>query len=557
MKKKINVFILTASLFSLTLIPLVLTSCQQTKMNKNKREDEDKNNNIKQNDIKQKNKENEIKYNNKQEIDFDSIAKQIQHNLNYKNIEDTYFDDVSNSKDEDKLMFNPIENINIIIEKWIKTEDALIIEFSFEKDKQKSKIFKKEFSSSWFKKSLETQQNELAKFPKVFSVIKKKANEDSLTVFNKLKTDSLQLFSYILIGDNIYNKYKNKIKVDVKNAIVNQELGSIENIILIFNEKENVIKKTITIQGLKKSDVFLENNVIEQLQLHPQLQSLYPSFLGSILVFIDNSGNFLKQQKQNDNLYDWSYFISESGHGLINRSKNLNFSRLKHYFLKIKDEYKQKYDFKVLKIKANDLNGTLSMEIAIKNIDEKDPDYNKIEYKQFNFGGFRSLTSNIKPNLFDFYIQQNDLKEILNKYKITEIAQNNKYNLENNNQKNITNLIDKTKLQIIKNAIFNKLKLSIQDNENVYQLTVVDNYLNKFNFKNNNSSIYPLYLNISNNIIKDINFNLIKQSESQFQLQLDITLSIFPYVSNDFNDLIEQGTNNSEITWVNQNFINL
>ncbi|MBU4690879.1 LppA-related lipoprotein [Mycoplasma zalophi] len=568
MKKTTKLLILTTSFLTLSAIPLILTSCKNEQTNKPKndlqiKKDTDSNNKEKNTDSKQKNNESNKQNNqienknpqqNQEKINFEDIFQEL--NLSYKNAQDIFFENVSNKLDINSLLFNEIKNVKLNITSWTKTEDSLIINLTLTKNNQTSKTFTKEFLKSSFKQHTKYNFEDLNNFASSFTVKDTKNTEDALTAFNKFKENPSNLFSYINIGAKLFDKYQ--IQADFKNAKASNEQGYIENISLIFTKQENQTKKTITVNGFKTAKKQAQTNLITKLELKDEIKALYPSFIGSMLVFNDNSATLLTQERQNSNLFNWEYFASEKGQGLFKNNLNLNFAILKNDFFEVNNQNKEKYDFKVEKVKANDQNGTLGIELKITNIDEHSTDYNKIQYEFFEFKGLRSLQlKNNKPEVFDFYIQQDDLKTILNKYNIIDLANKNKDKLNTSNQLDMTNQIENIQLQAVKNAIFNKLKLSILDPLKIYQLTVTDNYLKNFNFKNNNSSIYPLYLTISNNIIKDIQFNLVKNSNNLVELKINITLSVFGYVSNEYNDLIEQGTNNNEITWTNENYVNL
>ncbi|MBU4692328.1 hypothetical protein KQ875_01805 [Mycoplasma zalophi] len=568
MKKTTKLLILTTSFLTLSAIPLILTSCKNEQTNKPKddlqiKKDTNSNNKEKNTDSKQKNTESNKQNNqienknpqqNQEKINFEDIFQEL--NLSYKNAQDIFFENVSNELDINNLLFNEIKNVKLNITNWTKTEDSLIINLTLTKNNQTSKTFTKEFLKSSFKQHTKYNFEDLNNFASSFTVKNTKNTEDALAAFNKFKENPSNLFSYINIGAKLFDKYQ--IQADFKNAKASNEQGYIENISLIFTKQENQTKKTITVNGFKTAKKQAQTNLITKLELKDEIKALYPSFIGSMLVFNDNSATLLTQERQNSNLFNWEYFASEKGQGLFKNNLNLNFAILKNDFFEVNNQNKEKYDFKVEKVKANDQNGTLGIELKITNIDEHSTDYNKIQYEFFEFKGLRSLQlKNNKPEVFDFYIQQDDLKTILNKYNIIDLANKNKDKLNTSNQLDMTNQIENIQLQAVKNAIFNKLKLSILDPLKIYQLTVTDNYLKNFNFKNNNSSIYPLYLTISNNIIKDIQFNLVKNSNNLVELKINITLSVFGYVSNEYNDLIEQGTNNNEITWTNENHVNL
>ncbi|MCU4117205.1 hypothetical protein N8G13_01880 [Mycoplasma zalophi] len=579
MKKTTKLLILTTSFLALSAIPLILTSCKNEQTNKPKnnlqiKKDTDSNNKEKNTDSKQKNIENNKQNNqienkntqqnnqaenkkpqqNQEEIDFENIFQQL--NLSYKNAQDVFFENVSSETNINSLLFNEIENVKLNITNWQKTENSLTISLTLTKNNQTSKTFTKEFLKSSFKQHTKYNFEDLNNFASSFTVKSTKNTEDALTAFNKLKENPSNLFSYINIGPELFDKYQ--IQADFKSANANNGQGYIKNISLVFTKQENQTKKTITVNGFKTAKKQTQTNLITKLELKDEIKALYPSFVGSMLVFNDNSASLLPQQKQGNDLFNWEYFTTHRGQGLFKNNLNLNFAILKNEFFEVNKQNKEKYDFKIEKVKANDQNGTLGIELKITNMDEHSNNYNKTQYEFFEFEGLRTLKlKDNKPEVFDFYIQQDDLKEALNKYKIIELANENKEKLNNLNQLNITNKIDKNKLQVVKNAIFNKLKLSTFNSSNTYQLTVTNNYLSNFNFKNNSSSIYPLYLTISNNIIKDIQFNLVKNSNNLVELKVNITLSVFGYVSNEYNDLIEQGTNNNEITWTTENYVNL
>ncbi|WGI36413.1 LppA-related lipoprotein [Mesomycoplasma lagogenitalium] len=311
------------------------------------------------------------------------------------------------------------------------------------------------------------------------------------------------------------------------------------------NNQVDKSKKNEQIKTTDKRENFLIPKDLEQWVLN-----LFPSLVGSMLVYNENLDklNSLQYKKEGLNNINYSFLSSYNNATEIFREEkyNLNLALKQLFFETNNSDDQYEFDYKVKAVKADDLNGTLDIEVQIENLKDNSGITN-IFTKTYSFSNFRKINKENFKNFFNFNLHRPDFKEILKKLKLVDIIKQNAAN--NQNEREINSLFN-NKIDFFKKLMHSKLSVILNDNEkNAYHLKMADNKIENFKARNDNIAIYPFVTNLSDNIIKNINFYFVNTSDRGLSLKITVDYELFLLKSTSMSDMVDIGFTDQVISW--------
>ncbi|UWD34022.1 LppA-related lipoprotein [Mesomycoplasma molare] len=400
-------------------------------------------------------------------------------------------------------------------------------------------------------------------------------DHDALSFYEKIKNNQNTLIGFIKIKPSIWEEFEIQASFDDDFNNIDNKNGLIKNIKLVFvkNNKNKVFK--ITLSGFlvkDKENIDERDNLLIQKNIkESNISKLFPSFVASMLVFNSNSSLFTdlqnRSQDENETIINYDNLINrEFLEELFRPNSGINLTPLilRNFFFERTDKElsddELKFNYKISGAKANDLEGTLSIEVSIFRLSDQEKGINDEKRKVFNFSGFKKFkrdeNQKILPTIIDFYMLLIEKKEAIKKIRIKDVLESEINKLASNEEKfEVTDKIIREKINILKNAIFNKLLVNIFSGENdeVYNWIDNDTRISKLIGRKDKQSIYPFVTTLSSNLIKNIRFYISKKDNSdENELIVDVDFSFLPYVSSTISDFTSSHSSAEEIEWTKE-----
>ncbi|MGZ9413442.1 LppA-related lipoprotein [Mycoplasma sp. 480] len=420
-------------------------------------------------------------------------------------------------------------------------------------------------------KNTNIQQNtdvfaSLKDFPTILEVTERNKELDALSFYYKYKDAPDLISQNIAIKWELQEEYK--IRATFPNTDkINNSTGKISDLVLTFTKNNQDKNITISLQGFKTNStntVDERENFLTKKDLNgSSVIKLFASLVASMLQYNSNIDSFRELQNSStsdDFTLNYEYLGSGNKENLkqLFKDKNivLNPSLSALFFEKHEDSTKPKYNYEVVGVSANDLEGTMQVEVSIKQIDNN-TGVTDSYHKYFEFSGFRKFAKdqngNLISNPFSVYLLENEAIEIINKYKLKSKIENSISNMNITNEKQkITLSITNQEKDTLKNAIFNKLLIAVYDQEKEKIYNNWDNLprATKFIARKDKTSIYPFITSITKEIIENVDFYVFKETNSEEnKIIMQLELKIFPFVSSSINDLRSITFSDQEIHW--------
>ncbi|WP_434333602.1 LppA family lipoprotein [Mycoplasma capricolum subsp. capricolum] len=367
-------------------------------------------------------------------------------------------------------------------------------------------------------------------------------DKDPKTAWFELVKNPNETFKKIIFNKNIniLNKYKINFESDFSNVVFILEKGIIENVQIKFT-KDNQSKIFIfTFSGFKKANKTpsnkidgKQNYVKKKESLDKKIVGLHPSLLAYMLLYAEDNKIYEKIQRHKD-VINFEELKNKNTNLFSNDFVGFNILT-KEWLFEYNEADRTKYKDKIVAASYDDINGELQLELEISNREEivSSDSKNTVIKQKFEFKGFRKISFD-KPNdnVLFLSLLQSDLKEIITKGSLKSIIDplimhkkfNEKIQLPDGNIK-------------LKNEIFKKLIVDIQDNQNhIYksaQTLKIDSNNSQNEYKSiiglaDNSSLYPFHTKINKDSIKNFYITINnKESKKEVEIEFDVYVPIY------------------------------
>ncbi|ADR23972.1 putative lipoprotein, LppA/P72 family [Mycoplasma leachii PG50] len=382
--------------------------------------------------------------------------------------------------------------------------------------------------------------------------INKKIDFKYITTYNKtanaawvqIKSRGQNIFKEVIFNKNkeILETYQIEFDSESLPEIIDEKgiINKVKIKFTKFNESKIFIFSFIGFKKEAKSEKDNKSKKNEYIKvkdkINEKIKGLYPSLVAYMLLYVEDQNKYNKDIKQSGNVINFQDL--ENKNDSLFSSDFPGFSiGTKELLFEYKEEYRQIYKDEIISAAYDDLNGILQLEVQIRNTDDHTNDKgDPLITKKFKLEGFRKVDiKNENNNVIFVDLLKNDFKEIVNKGSLTKIvkqfitygAYNKKIGLGNSNQTRI------------KNELFKKLIVNINDKSNIYRTTQTLS-LDRNNGKKyksilglkNNMSLYPFHTRVNKDSIKNIyltitNENGIKEAKIEFELYLSVYASTF------------------------------
>ncbi|WP_434324203.1 LppA family lipoprotein [Mycoplasma capricolum] len=368
-------------------------------------------------------------------------------------------------------------------------------------------------------------------------------NKSANAAWVQIKSRGQNIFKEIIFSKNkeILEKYQIEFDIESLPEIIDEKgiINKVKIKFTKFNESKIFIFSFIGFKEQAKNEKDSKNKKNDYIKvkekINEKIKGLYPSLIAYMLLYVEDQNKYNKDIKQSGNVINFQ--------DLENRNDSLFSSDFpgfsigtKELLFEYKEEYRQIYKDEIISAAYDDLNGILQLEVQIRNTDDHTDDKgDPLITKKFKLEGFRKVDiKNENNNVIFVDLLKNDFKEIVNKGSLAEIvkqfitygAYNKKIGLADSNQTRI------------KNELFKKLIVNINDKNNIYRTTQtlsLDNNGKKYKSilgLKNNMSLYPFHTRVNKDSIKNIyltitNENGIKEAKIEFELYLSVYASTF------------------------------
>ncbi|WP_156789184.1 LppA-related lipoprotein [Mycoplasmopsis cynos] len=362
---------------------------------------------------------------------------------------------------------------------------------------------------------------------------------------------------YSSISQDIKNKYDITI-IDLDKIQEDNLNGILSNIKIKFQAKNNTKHftiKTIILKGFKVNQKNEKNNpkdtFLSPKSISGPLSKTFASLIGAMLMYNANVNAFDQLQNKKDGAINYETIedFQKNSNYFKDQSIRLNQALKNSFFDTInKDNNNPEFDYKILQVKPDDVNGTLGIQVEIFDLEGSQHKSNRIQ-KEYTFNGFKKLTDEKVKDFINFTITPESLKDVIIKNKLYSQKFKDLYNENKNKEERVelNNLFDQKLLDHLKKSIFKKIMISFI-NDDLYNLTEQIT-LDKIIATRTKYSIYPFVMNFSNNIIKDFKVYFEYDSSRNEQLvKFDFKFGLIPFLTNSFTNMQEfYNSNNSEI----------
>lgn len=372
--------------------------------------------------------------------------------------------------------------------------------------------------------------------------IKQYQSFDALSFYHHIKENHNALISLLEFPEQIYSKYNISLE-NYANLNINNETGVIDNILIKFQLQNSNANNILNfkLQGFKIKNIKQinpkENFLIKQeLETYKYMLQLYPSLIASFLIWNKNeqAQEILRLNQINNSNYNFEALANQNVGEYFNDQNIVLNPALPHLFLKINESQETKYDFKITGIKANDLLGTLEIQVNIFDRSDTVQEYPDLT-KTFSFNNFASLSLNSDD--FDLTIDNNTFETNISKYKnfikkIKEIYDRNKHNKTN---QDITSQISSFNLQALKQSIFNSLAYYFKNN--LYSSKSVNLLVKDLFAWEQNIALYPFLSKYDQDNLTDLALKLVLNDNHDLEVIIEGNYKLFPFVADSFSDL--------------------
>ncbi|WP_434343696.1 LppA family lipoprotein [Mycoplasma sp. 06067-C1-B144P-99-0482-3] len=369
-------------------------------------------------------------------------------------------------------------------------------------------------------------------------------NKTANAAWVQIKSRGQNIFKEIIFNKNkeILETYQIEFDSESLPEIIDEKgiINKVKIKFTKFNESEIFIFSFIGFKEEAKSEKdnkSKKNGYIKvKDKINEKIKGLYPSLVAYMLLYVEDQNKYNKDIKQSGNVINFQDLENKNDSLFSNDFPGFSIGT-KELLFEYKEEYRQIYKDEIISAAYDDLNGILQLEVQIRNTDDHTNDKgDPLITKKFKLEGFRKVDiKNENNNVIFVDLLKNDFKEILNKRSLKKIVQqfitygayNKKIGLGNSNQTRI------------KNELFKKLIVNINDKSNIYRTTQTLS-LDRNNEKKyksilglkNNMSLYPFHTRVNKDSIKNIyltitNENGIKEAKIEFELYLSVYASTF------------------------------
>ncbi|WP_322936064.1 hypothetical protein RRG46_02935 [Mycoplasmopsis cynos] len=380
---------------------------------------------------------------------------------------------------------------------------------------------------------------------------------DAISAKERLKPDEIKILIgyYSSISQDIKNKYDITI-IDLDKIQEDNLNGILSNIKIKFQAKNNTKRftiKTIILKGFKVNQKNEKNNpkdtFLSPKSISGPLSKTFASLVGAMLMYNANINAFNQLQNKEDGVINYETIASfeENRNYFKDQSIRLNQALKNSFFDTINKDNNPEFDYKILQVKPDDVNGTLGIQVEIFDLEGSRHKSNRIQ-KEYTFNGFKKLTDKKVKDFINFTITPDVLEKVI-KHKYYRKKFKDLYN-ENKDKKEkveLKDLFNRSLLDHLKKSIFKKIMISFI-NDDLYNLTEQIT-LDKIIATRTKYSIYPFVMNFSINIIKDFKVYFEYDSSRNEQLvKFDFKFGLIPFLTNSFTNMQEfYNSNSSEI----------
>ncbi|ACU78867.1 mycoides cluster lipoprotein, LppA/P72 family [synthetic Mycoplasma mycoides JCVI-syn1.0] len=379
--------------------------------------------------------------------------------------------------------------------------------------------------------------------------------KDLITAWNELITNQEKSFKEVIFSKNvdILNKYKISFESNFSDVKFDQEKGVIENVKIKFTkDKESKILmfnftgfKKVASESIDKINN-KENYIKAKTTIDRRISGLFPSLLAYMLLFAEDSKKY-EDLQSNNNAINFDDLKNKNPDLFDNNFVGFS-AGTKELLFDYNDKDKTKYKDKIIAARYDDITGELGVEVEITNREESTLTEPRIT-KKFNFKGFRSVDfKDQNNNVLSLTLLPKDLKEIANTKSLKSFIDT--FLKAKHFNKSLKILEDES----IKNFLFKKLIVNIEDNKNhIYKGTQtfkLDNN-DKKNFNKSivglkdGTTLYPFHTRITKDSINDGSVTLLN-NDNQNQVKVEFTVDI-PIYASTLSDLTSHTTSQDKV----------
>ncbi|QVK01993.1 LppA family lipoprotein [Mycoplasma mycoides subsp. capri] len=379
--------------------------------------------------------------------------------------------------------------------------------------------------------------------------------KDVITAWNELITNQEKSFKEVIFSKNvdILNKYKISFESNFSDVKFDQEKGVIGNIKIKFTKDKESKIFVFNFTGFKKvasesTDKInnKENYIKAKTTIDKRISGLFPSLLAYMLLFAEDSKKY-EELQSNNNAINFDDLKNKNQDLFDNNFVGFS-AGTKELLFEYNDKDKTKYKDKIIAARYDDINGELGLEVEITNREESGLTEPRIT-KRFNFKGFRSVDfSDQNNNVLFLTLLPKDLKEIANTKSLKSFIDT--FLKAKHFNKSLKILEDES----IKNSLFKKLIVNIEDNKNhiykgtqTFKLDINDkkNFNKSIVGLKDGTTLYPLHTRITKDSISDGSVTLLND-DNQNQIKVEFTVNI-PIYASTLSDLTSHTTSQDKV----------
>ncbi|QVK08538.1 LppA family lipoprotein [Mycoplasma mycoides] len=379
--------------------------------------------------------------------------------------------------------------------------------------------------------------------------------KDPITAWNELITNQEKSFKEVIFSKNvdILNKYKISFESNFSDVKFDQEKGVIENVKIKFTKDKESKILIFNFTGFKKvasestNKVNNKENYIKaKTTVDKRISGLFPSLLAYMLLFAEDSKKY-EELHSNNNAINFDDLKNKNPDLFDNNFVGFS-AGTKELLFDYNDKDKTKYKDKIIAARYDDITGELGLEVEITNREENTLTEPRIT-KKFNFKGFRSVDfKDQNNNVLSLTLLPNDLKEIVDKKPLKSSIDTFL------NAKHFNKAVKILEDDSIKNALFKKLLVNIEDNKNhiykgrqTFKLDINDkkNFNKSIVGLKDGTTLYPLHTRITKDSISDGLVTLLND-DNQNQVKVEFTVNI-PIYASTLSDLTSHTTSQDKV----------
>ncbi|WBP83824.1 LppA-related lipoprotein [Mycoplasmopsis edwardii] len=349
---------------------------------------------------------------------------------------------------------------------------------------------------------------ELENFPTSFSLRNdsKYKTYDAKKAYDEFKQIG---FNKMLEELNISQELKEKYNISITNFyhmkihIQDGELFEVE-VYFVDKQTQKTKSKMTKLVGFSTNNQLPHNekdDLLTKKENLGEMVKLYPSLVGAMLMYNSNITEFNQLESREANAVTFEK-LANTTTDYFSEWINLNPS-INGVFFDLNPELERKYSYKIVRVNPNDLQGTLGIEVLIKDADEASG-RNESYTKKFEFFGFKKISQENIQNTIGLTITPATLADEIKKRPNFKNKIKQAINEHNSNETiSIKNKFSELELNSFKNTLFRITMFNIFG-DGFYRITASDLTVKDLMATTHKLQVYPFVSHLSEQMINDI-----------------------------------------------------